>query len=107
LPVLTAFVKILDNSKPPAGKNRPPGRHTMSRLRFDDKRFLRQALNTCGVWQIAGRVRLDFPRFPRTLKRLEKKGLVTTGKGTVRVVPRERPLRIIEDGGTLTEERPD
>jgi predicted methyltransferase len=79
----------------------------MNNLRFDEKRVLMRALNTTDLWRIAGRVRLDFPRFPRTLKRLEKKGLVTTGKGTVRVVPRERPLRIIEDGGTLTEERPD
>jgi len=85
LPAPMAFGRILNNAKPLAGKNRPSGRYAMNKLRFDEKRVLRHALNTSGLWQIAGRVRLDFPRFLRTLKRLEKRGLVTAGKGTVRL----------------------
>jgi predicted methyltransferase len=57
----------------------------MSKLRFDEKRVLLHALNTSDIWQLAGRVRLDFPRFLGTLVGLEKKGLVTTGRGTLRV----------------------
>lgn len=62
----------------------------MNNLRFDEKRVLMHALNTTDLWQIAGRVRLDFPRFLRTLSRLEKNGLITTGKGTLRMTARGR-----------------
>ena len=85
MPAPMAFVRILNNLEPLVGKYKPPDRHDMSNLRFDEKRVLRHALNTSGLWQIAGRVRLDFPRFLKTLKRLEKKGLVTAGKGAVRL----------------------
>ena len=60
LPVPIAFVRILNNPKPLAGQNGPPGRYDMSNLGFDEKRVLRHALNTTDLWWIAGRVRLEY-----------------------------------------------
>jgi len=54
-------------------------------LRLDEKRALRQILNSDDPWQLAGRVRLDFPRLLRTLARLERKGLIKTSPGRVRL----------------------
>jgi predicted methyltransferase len=90
LPAPPAFVRIPNDLKPLVVRNRPPGRHAMSNLRFDETRVLRHALNTTDIWRIAGSVRLEFPRFLRALKSLEKKGLVATGKGTVRLTRRGR-----------------
>jgi predicted methyltransferase len=66
------------------------GRHAMSNVAFDEKRVLMHALNTSDLWQIAGMVRLDFPRFLRTLGRLEKKGLITTAEATLHITARGR-----------------
>jgi predicted methyltransferase len=44
--------------------------------RFDDVRVLSELLSTTDPWQLAGRVRLDFPRLVRTLKRLRRRGLL-------------------------------
>jgi predicted methyltransferase len=62
----------------------------MSNLTFDEKKVLAHALNTTDLWRVAGKVRLDFPRFLRTVARLKKKGLVGTGKGTLRISARGR-----------------
>ena len=42
--------------------------------RFDDLRVLSELQSTSDPWQLAGRVRLDFPRLVRTLKRLKQRG---------------------------------
>jgi predicted methyltransferase len=59
-------------------------------LRFDEKRTLRQILNSDDPWQLAGQVRLDFPRFVRVLAGLERKGLITASPGRVRLTRRGR-----------------
>jgi predicted methyltransferase len=62
----------------------------MRPLRFDETRVLSQMLNTTDPWQVAGRVRLEFPRVLRTLKRLERKGLIETGPGRVELTAKGR-----------------
>jgi predicted methyltransferase len=59
-------------------------------LRFDERRTLHRILSTGDPWVLAGQVRLDFPRFIRALSRLERKGLVTTSPGKVRLTRRGR-----------------
>lgn len=84
MPAQPAYVRIHSNPGTCRGGPTASGR-AMSNLRFDEKRVLMHAMNASDLWQVAGKVRLDFPRFLRTLERLEKKGLVATGKGTIRV----------------------
>jgi predicted methyltransferase len=62
----------------------------MTNLRFDETRVLAQILDTTDPWQVAGQVRIDFPRFVRALRRLDRKGLVTTSKGRIALTPRGR-----------------
>lgn len=60
------------------------------RIGFDETRVLAQVLNTTNPWQVAGRVRLVFPRFLRAAKRLERKGLVKTGPGRIELTAEGR-----------------
>jgi predicted methyltransferase len=63
------------------------GNLALQALRFDETRVLGQLLNTTDPWQLAGMVRLDFPRYVRTLKRLRRKGLIETSPRRVRLTP--------------------
>lgn len=62
----------------------------MKGLRIHEKRLLRQLLDTTDPWQIAGHARLDFPRFVGTVKGLERKGLLTLGRGSLALTSQGR-----------------
>ena len=65
---------------------------TIQAPRFDETQVLRQLLNTTDPWQLAGMVRLDFPRYVRTLKRLRRKNLIETCPTHVRLTATGRRM---------------
>lgn len=68
---------------------------------IDETRVLAQILNTTDPWQVAGRVRLAFPAFVRAAKRLEQRGLVRMGPGSVRLT--SKGLRMAKGLGLRSE----
>ncbi len=55
----------------------------MTRVTHAEAKVLRELLDSRNPWEVAGRVRLAFPQYVTTLKRLERKGYVKSAPGRV------------------------
>ncbi len=62
------------------------------KVNYAEAKVLRQLLDTSNPWEAAGRVRLAFPRYVRTLKNLKRKHLVAMKPGHVTLTSRGRQV---------------
>ena len=64
----------------------------MVKVSFAETKVLREALNSNNPWEVAGEVRLAFPEYVRTLKKLARKNLLTMKPGKLSLTPKGRSL---------------